>query len=87
MKWEIRMHERRDEGWKMEGNKSKLSFPTAANLRFYEAWNKPSLHMLIRKTLERKNVDGHVMTMQFTIHAYTYGFCHSNDNVTTITSK
>lgn len=34
--------------------------------------------MLVRKTLERKNVDGHVMTMQFTIHAY--GFCHNNDN-------
>jgi len=33
--------------------KSKPSFPTAANLGLYGAWNEPSLHELTRKTLEK----------------------------------
>lgn len=53
-----------DRGVENGSNKtSKPSFPTAANLRLYEAWNEPSLHELCaRKTLERKNVDGHIVT-------------------------
>lgn len=42
--------------------KGKPSFPTAANLALYEAWNEPSLHGLARKTCEKKKLDGHIVT-------------------------
>lgn len=43
--------------------------------------------MLVRKTLERKNVDGHVMTMQFTSHANIHEFYYSDYNVTAIINE